>query len=43
MDDYANKKVTKPQPVKGKNAWAQFCFFSGPKKRKHDRIEDTDT
>ncbi|KAM0869967.1 hypothetical protein ACQ4PT_040328 [Festuca glaucescens] len=43
MEEYATKKVTKPQPVKGRNTWAQFCFFSGPNKRKHDRIEDTDT
>ncbi|XP_047075016.1 plant intracellular Ras-group-related LRR protein 4-like [Lolium rigidum] len=43
MEEYATKKATKPQPVKGRNTWAQFCFFSGPNKRKHDRIEDTDT
>ncbi|CAM0911977.1 unnamed protein product [Alopecurus aequalis] len=42
MDDYATKKATKSQPVKTKNTWTQFCFFSGPNKRKHDRI-DMDT
>nr|BAK00217.1 predicted protein [Hordeum vulgare subsp. vulgare] len=41
MAEYAAKKTTKPQPVKAKKNWAQFCFFSRPNKRKHDRI-DTD-
>ncbi|KAM0872424.1 hypothetical protein ACQ4PT_038722 [Festuca glaucescens] len=43
MEEYATKNATKPQPMKGRNTWAQFCFCSGPNKRKHDRIEDTDT
>ncbi|KAF7108418.1 hypothetical protein CFC21_108905 [Triticum aestivum] len=40
MAEHAAKKTTKPQPAKAKN-WAQFCIFSRPNKRKHDRI-DTD-
>ncbi|KAL6858992.1 hypothetical protein ACP4OV_017994 [Aristida adscensionis] len=39
MTEYAAKKATRSQPVKTKKTWAQFCFFSRPNKRKHDRID----
>uniref|UniRef100_A0A0A9D1D0 Disease resistance R13L4/SHOC-2-like LRR domain-containing protein n=1 Tax=Arundo donax TaxID=35708 RepID=A0A0A9D1D0_ARUDO len=42
MADHAAKKATRSQPTKTKKTWAQFCFFSRPNKRKHDRI-DTET
>ncbi|KAL6644556.1 hypothetical protein ACP70R_016164 [Stipagrostis hirtigluma subsp. patula] len=39
MTEYVSKKATRSQPVKTKKTWAQFCFFSRPNKRKHDRID----
>ncbi|TVU05173.1 hypothetical protein EJB05_48326, partial [Eragrostis curvula] len=40
MSEYVTKKATKSQPTtKTKKTWAQFCFFSRPNKRKHDRID----
>ncbi|XP_066351756.1 plant intracellular Ras-group-related LRR protein 4-like [Miscanthus floridulus] len=38
MTEYVAKKATRSQPTKTKKTWAQFCFFSRPNKRKHDRI-----
>uniref|UniRef100_A0ACD5ZSF3 Uncharacterized protein n=2 Tax=Avena sativa TaxID=4498 RepID=A0ACD5ZSF3_AVESA len=41
MEEYATKKAMRSsQPVKAKNSWTQFCFFSSPNKRKHDRIDN---
>ncbi|KAL5222724.1 hypothetical protein ABZP36_027437 [Zizania latifolia] len=40
MAEYSAKKTTKSQPMKTKKTWAQFCFFSRPNKRKHDRIDN---
>ncbi|XP_006659578.1 plant intracellular Ras-group-related LRR protein 4 [Oryza brachyantha] len=39
MSDAANK-TTKSEPIKAKKTWVQFCFFSRPNKRKHDRIDN---
>lgn len=33
------KRDIKAQPIKVKKAWAQFCFFPRPKKRKHDGLD----
>lgn len=39
MTEHVTKKATRAQPTKTKKTWAQFCFFSRPNKRKHDRID----
>ncbi|XP_008799240.1 plant intracellular Ras-group-related LRR protein 4 isoform X2 [Phoenix dactylifera] len=39
MAEHVAKKDVKPQPVKSKKSWAQFCFFSRPNKRKHDGLD----
>ncbi|CAO2211461.1 unnamed protein product [Urochloa humidicola] len=39
MAEHVAKRATKSQPTKTKKTWAQFCFFSRPNKRKHDRID----
>ncbi|KAJ1269124.1 hypothetical protein BS78_07G186500 [Paspalum vaginatum] len=39
MAEHVAKKATRSQPMKTKKTWAQFCFFSRPNKRKHDRID----
>lgn len=39
MADHTTKNATKSQTIKTKKTWAQFCFFSRPNKRKHDRID----
>lgn len=39
MAEHVAKKDAKLQPVKIKKNWAQFCFFSRPTKRKHDRFD----
>ncbi|XP_072990054.1 plant intracellular Ras-group-related LRR protein 4-like [Typha latifolia] len=33
------KRDVKSQTTKTKKSWAQFCFFSRPNKRKHDRLD----
>uniref|UniRef100_A0A0D9X9N2 Disease resistance R13L4/SHOC-2-like LRR domain-containing protein n=1 Tax=Leersia perrieri TaxID=77586 RepID=A0A0D9X9N2_9ORYZ len=39
MSEYG-KKTTMSEPMKAKKTWVQFCFFSRPNKRKHDRIDN---
>ncbi|KAF8690122.1 hypothetical protein HU200_041361 [Digitaria exilis] len=40
MTEHVAKRATaRSQPTKTKKTWAQFCFFSRPNKRKHDRID----
>ncbi|PAN36227.1 hypothetical protein GQ55_6G250400 [Panicum hallii var. hallii] len=39
MSEHVAKRATRSQPTKTKKTWAQFCFFSRPNKRKHDRID----
>ncbi|CAO2173359.1 unnamed protein product [Urochloa humidicola] len=39
LAEHVAKRATKSQPTKTKKTWAQFCFFSRPNKRKHDRID----
>ncbi|OAY72868.1 Plant intracellular Ras-group-related LRR protein 4 [Ananas comosus] len=40
MTELVAKRDTKLQPIKSKKSWAQFCFFSRPNKRKHDRLDN---
>eukprot|EP00268_Persea_americana_P022576 TRINITY_DN22463_c1_g1_i2.p1 TRINITY_DN22463_c1_g1~~TRINITY_DN22463_c1_g1_i2.p1 ORF type:complete len:566 (+),score=127.52 TRINITY_DN22463_c1_g1_i2:400-2097(+) len=39
MEELVAKRDVKAQPIKVKKTWAQFCFFSRPKKRKHDGLD----
>ncbi|KAJ4967605.1 hypothetical protein NE237_019454 [Protea cynaroides] len=36
MAELVAKRDIKAQPIKQTKNWTQFCFFSGPNKRKHD-------
>uniref|UniRef100_A0A1D1XIL4 Malignant fibrous histiocytoma-amplified sequence 1 n=1 Tax=Anthurium amnicola TaxID=1678845 RepID=A0A1D1XIL4_9ARAE len=39
MVEFVAKRDIRPHNVRTKKSWAQFCFFSGPNKRKHDGLD----